>query len=105
MNSMLENCKERKSVFINIGRSNVISEEEMIKALNLTWIGGAVLDVFEEEPLPKASPLWTFDNVTITLHCSGFPMVDEIADFFVNNLENYVSGKAISYVVEWNKGY
>jgi len=105
MNSMLENCKERKSVFINIGRSNVISEEEMIKALNLSWIRGAVLDVFEEEPLPKSSPLWNFDNVTITPHCSGISMVDEMADFFANNLENYISGKSLSYVVEWNKGY
>ena len=105
MNSMLENCKEKSSIFINIGRSNVITEEEIIKALNLKWIGGAVLDVFEEEPLPKSSPLWDFENVAITPHCSGISMVDEIADFFANNLENFLSGRALSYVVEWNKGY
>ena len=105
MNNMLENCKEKNSIFINIGRSNVITEEEIIKAVNLKWIGGAVLDVFEEEPLPKSSPLWDLENVVITPHCSGISMVDEIADFFANNLENFLSGRALSYVVEWNKGY
>lgn len=105
MGSMLKNCKEKQSIFINIGRGNVIRDCEIVKALTEKWIGGAILDVFEEEPLPKSSPLWGFDNVTITPHCSGLSMDDEIADFFAKNLKCYIHGNEPGYVVDWCKGY
>ena len=105
MNDMLKNCKERRSIFINIGRGNVITEDEILKALNSKWIDGAVLDVFEEEPLPKSSPLWDFRNVVITPHCSGLSLDEEIADSFIENLKNYVSGNGLNHIVDWRKGY
>ena len=39
--------------------------------LSNEWIGGAVLDVFNTEPLPNDSPLWVLPNVVITPHISG----------------------------------
>ena len=105
MNSVLENCKEKQGIFINIGRGNVIKESEVLKALNSKWIGGAILDVFEEEPLPKSSPLWDLENVVITPHCSGNSMSGEIAEFFAENLKNYVDGKMFGHIVDWEKGY
>lgn len=51
-------------VFINIGRGNIITEVELVEALEQQWINGAILDVFETEPLPKTSPLWSLPNVT-----------------------------------------
>ena len=68
---VLENCKEKKTVLINVGRGDVISNSSILKALENEWIGGAILDVCEEEPLPKDSPLWTHPQVTITPHVSG----------------------------------
>ena len=68
---VLENCKEKKTVLINIGRGNVISNSTILKALDNQWIGGAILDVCEEEPLSKDSALWTHPQVTITPHVSG----------------------------------
>lgn len=103
--NMLENCRERKSVFINIGRGNVISDAEIVKALTSEWIGGAILDVFEKEPLPTSTPLWKFDNVIITPHCSGISMDDEVANLFTENLKAYCQGKELGYVVNWSKGY
>ena len=105
MNNMLENCKERKSTFINIGRGNVITENEILKAIQSKWINGAVLDVFEEEPLPVSSPLWDLDNVVITPHCSGLSLDNELGDFFVENLKKYISGERLDYIVDWDKGY
>ena len=69
--SVLESCKEKKTVLINVGRGDVIRSEEILQALNNQWIGGAILDVFEEEPLPKDSALWTHPEVTITPHVAG----------------------------------
>ena len=66
-----QHCEKKKPLFINIGRGNVTTESSLVKALNNGWISGAVLDVFEEEPLPKDSLLWDMPNVTITPHCSG----------------------------------
>lgn len=62
--SYLKEC----AVIVNIARGAVLDTEAMIEAL--PKIGGAVLDVFEEEPLDENSPLWDMENVIITPHNS-----------------------------------
>ncbi len=56
---------------INLARGTVVSEPELIAALQNGIIAGAALDVFEEEPLPPESPLWELPNVLITPHVAG----------------------------------
>lgn len=56
---------------INVARGGVVREDELIAALQEGRIGGAVLDVFEEEPLPRTSPLWDLENVLLTPHVAG----------------------------------
>ena len=59
-------CLKRGAVFVNVARGYLVDEEAMI-----VWLqkgGHAVLDVFGEEPLPKNSPLWEMENVTISPH-------------------------------------
>ena len=75
---VLENCKEKKTVLINVGRGDVISNNGILNALNNQWIGGAILDVFEEEPLSKDSALWTHPQVTITPHVSGLSTSSQV---------------------------
>ncbi|XP_064213238.1 glyoxylate/hydroxypyruvate reductase A isoform X2 [Tribolium castaneum] len=58
-NDVLKNCADKGSVLINIGRSNILSEDSLIKAIKNRWLSGAVLDVFDVEPLPECSPLWS----------------------------------------------
>ena len=57
------------SVLVNIARGAIIDTDALITALN-THLGGAVLDVFDEEPLHESSPLWDMGNVIITPHNS-----------------------------------
>lgn len=58
----------KNAVLVNISRGAVIDTVALIESL--PNIGGAVLDVFEEEPLPQNSPLWNMENVIVTPHNS-----------------------------------
>lgn len=63
--TVLQHCKAKSTIFINIGRGSVIKETDLINALEQRWISAAILDVFEKEPLPKESKLWNFPQVII----------------------------------------
>jgi phosphoglycerate dehydrogenase-like enzyme len=85
------------ALLINTARGGVIDEPALIEALQSGHLGGAYLDVFETEPLPQASPLWTLPNVLITPHVSdsvtNWQML--FAEFFAENLERWCQGKQL----------
>ncbi|XP_061179096.1 glyoxylate/hydroxypyruvate reductase A-like isoform X2 [Saccostrea echinata] len=76
--NILQACQDKRSVFINIGRGDVIDESSLLNALNNGWIGGAILDTTDKEPLPPESELWSHPNVTITPHIAGPPSTDTV---------------------------
>jgi D-2-hydroxyacid dehydrogenase (NADP+) len=57
--------------FVNLGRGNVVSESDIIAALDSGRLLGAGLDVFDTEPLPPSSPLWSHPRVVLTPHVAG----------------------------------
>lgn len=61
-----------KAVFMNFGRGTTVNEVDLVEALKQKTIAGAVLDVFEVEPLSKDSELWAMNNVLITPHCACY---------------------------------
>ena len=69
-------------------------EAELAAALRSGRLAGAFLDVFEHEPLPAASPLWTMPNVIVTPHSAGMSDGNEsrVADLFIENLERWIAG-------------
>ena len=86
----------------NVGRGNAIDENALIDALEKGEIGGAGLDVFEEEPLPMESRLRDFDNVLITPHSSAISNIylDLALEEFGENLKRYRSGGGLVNVVK-----
>ena len=92
---------------VNIGRGGTIDQLALIRALQEGWIAGAGLDVFAEEPLPAASPLWDMDNVIVTAHYAGMtPEYDERAlAIFLDNLRRYQAGQPLRNVVDKQAGY
>jgi phosphoglycerate dehydrogenase-like enzyme len=92
---------------VNIGRGGTIQERVLIRALEEKWIAGAGLDVFETEPLPDDSPLWTMENVIITSHYAGLtPRYHERAlEIFLDNLQRYQAHDPLRNVVDKKLGY
>jgi len=90
---------------INIARGAVVDEPALLAALEKQRIAGAVLDVFDREPLPPSHPLWKMDNVVVTPHISGPSTPDEIAPVFNDNLARYLAGRPLRYVVDRSLGY
>ena len=70
INDDILSAMKSDAVIINISRGGVVNTSHLIKALAEKKIGGAVLDVFEDEPLGEDSPLWDMDNVIVTPHNS-----------------------------------
>jgi phosphoglycerate dehydrogenase-like enzyme len=93
------------AVLINIGRGALVSEAALIQALKQGAIRGAVLDVFETEPLAANSPLWLMDDVWITPHNSGYSFAESIVAIFSDNYRCFKTGQPLQYRVDFNRGY
>jgi phosphoglycerate dehydrogenase-like enzyme len=87
---------------INVARGALIREEILVRALRETWFAGACLDVFEHEPLPPTSELWSLPNVIVTPHNSigGSRLAMERAtQMFLDNLRRYLAGERLAHAV------
>lgn len=95
------------AVIVNVGRAKIVDTDALVAALRSGHLGGASLDVFPEEPLPPAHPLWTCPNVILTPHTSGFRQGhwEEAVDLFAENLERFERGEALRFRVEPGLGY
>ncbi len=95
------------AVLVNVARGAVVDEVALIETLQAHRIGGAALDVFEQEPLPADSPLWKLDNVIVAPHIAGsFSTYDEKgALLFAENLERYLDGQPLLNRVQRERGY
>ncbi|XP_042231327.1 glyoxylate/hydroxypyruvate reductase A-like isoform X2 [Homarus americanus] len=100
----LEKAK-KDAVFINVGRGDVISEEDLVKALDSGWISAAILDVFSKEPLPKESLLWQHPKVMVTPHTSCPSRAEDVSSAFVDNFTRYTQGLPVLNIIDWNTGY
>lgn len=78
---------------INVGRGPLVDEAALIEALQARRIAGAVLDVFENEPLPERSSLWSLPNVIVTPHASAWTSDWEhlVVESFCANLQHWIN--------------
>lgn len=97
------------AIILNVGRGKVISLDALTAALQAGTIGGAGLDVFEQEPLPDDHPLWQMNNVILTPHVAGrssYPYQEaRRLDLLVDNVKRYLAGEELANVVDKEKGY
>jgi phosphoglycerate dehydrogenase-like enzyme len=95
------------AVVVNVARGNILDESALRAALASGKLFGAVLDVFDREPLDPESPLWSTPNVVITPHTSGFRQShwDEVIDLFSENLARFRRGTLLLNPVDTAAGY
>ncbi|HJG33367.1 MAG TPA: D-2-hydroxyacid dehydrogenase [Jeotgalicoccus aerolatus] len=95
------------AVFLNIGRGTVMSDDVLIEVLEEKYIAHILSDVFNEEPLTQDSPLYNYDNLTITPHCSAKTSMYIVRafDIFLDNLKHIDSPLDMQNVIDYNKGY
>ena len=89
---------------INVSRGPLVDEAALIESLRAGRIAGAILDVFDTEPLPPDNPLWDLPNVIDTPHVSGATLrfIDELV---VENVRRYVAGEALLNPIDPERGY
>ena len=89
---------------INVSRGLLVDEAALLQALRSGRLAGAVLDVFEREPLPADDPLWDAPNVIVTPHVSGATLqfLDEL---IVENVRRYLGGEPLLNLIDPERGY
>ena len=95
------------AVVINVARGQLVDEPALEEALTSGRLGGAVLDVFTNEPLPPDSAIWSMPNVIITPHTSGFRTdhFDAVVNLFSENLRRFEGGGPLLNLVDMEAGY
>ena len=93
--------------FINLGRGTAVIENELIAALTNRTIAGAMLDVFANEPLPTADPLWDTPGLVISPHMSGdyHDFQIDVAALFFDNLERFAESRPLKNIVDKKLGF
>lgn len=96
------------AIFLNMGRGDVVADEVILKAVRNQQILHAVLDVFDQEPLPPSHPFWGEERITVTPHLSGVSAkyLERALAIFTNNLQCYLAEND-SYLnkIDPNRGY
>lgn len=105
VNAQVFRLMRPSAVLINVGRGQVLDQRDLVTALQRGDIGGAVLDVFEEEPLPADSPLWRAPNTWITPHTAGVSFPADVARIFAENYRRFCRGEDLNYRVDFKLGY
>ncbi|MBV8765876.1 MAG: glyoxylate/hydroxypyruvate reductase A [Hyphomicrobiales bacterium] len=90
---------------VNAGRGGLQVEADMLKALDAGTLKGASLDVFETEPLPATSPLWSHPRVYVSPHNAAISDHHAISTFIARQIERLEAGGKLEHVVSREKGY
>lgn len=93
------------SVLINCGRGGHLVVDDLLAALESGQLRGALLDVFDEEPLAQSSALWQTKGITITPHMASSASNDVIASQVIENIERLIGGKPLKNRVVGVQGY
>jgi glyoxylate/hydroxypyruvate reductase A len=90
---------------INVSRGSVVNDEDLMSALDDGRLSGAILDVFEQEPLPAGSPLWTHPRVMVTPHIAALASRPERARYVAAIIVKFEKGQELPNVFVAGRGY
>ncbi len=95
----------RGASLINVGRGGHLRENDLLAALEDAQLSGAVLDVFDEEPLPADHPFWTHERVVLTPHVASTTGHESGAAALIENIRRHQRGESMIGLVDRESGY
>lgn len=96
---------KRSATLINVGRGGIVEEADLVNALQQGQIAAAVLDVFETEPLPSDSLLWSLPNVYVTPHIAAASILEDVVAIFIESYGHFIKGRPLLHVIDFERGY
>lgn len=90
---------------VQCGRGPQLNEKDLLAALDSGQLGGAVVDVFEQEPLPLNNDIWTHPRVLVTPHMAAVMPIPEVVNQIAENCERLMANAPLLRVVERSAGY
>ena len=93
------------ALLVNLGRGQHVVDEDLIALLDAGHLGGAVLDVFRDEPLPSQHPYWRHPKVLVTPHVAGVTRVPEAAAQVAVQLRAVLASRVAPGQVDRHRGY
>jgi glyoxylate/hydroxypyruvate reductase A len=95
----------RGAALINVGRGSHQNTADIIAALDSGRLSGAVLDVFEQEPLPAEHPAWTHPKILVTPHVASLPPRGERAAYVAHLIAAHERGETLPNRYDHDRGY
>lgn len=105
LNARLFNAMPKGTFLINVARGGHLNEADLLAALDRGQLGGALLDVFETEPLPQGHRFWRHPRITITPHVASYCLPEVAARGVMANYERLLRGEIPEHIVDRARGY
>lgn len=93
------------AIVINVGRGEHMIEDDFVDCYQSGKLGGATLDVFEQEPLPRNHALWGMSGVVVTPHIASQTSPHSAVPAVIEQIKRYQSGQSFTHVVDKARGY
>lgn len=90
---------------INVGRGATLVEDDLLALIEEQHLSGAALDVFQQEPLPKESPIWDHPRIFMTPHCASMTIPETAAQALAQQIKRHQAGAPLDHVVDFLRGY
>ncbi|WP_299805929.1 D-2-hydroxyacid dehydrogenase [uncultured Shewanella sp.] len=105
LNKQTLSLLKEEVVLFNLGRGDVLDLDALYLQLIKHPEQQAILDVFNQEPLPEEHPIWSLDNVIITPHIAAPSFPEQVVEIFAENFHKWIKGEKLSHRVHFERGY
>ncbi|GLS83322.1 D-2-hydroxyacid dehydrogenase [Paraferrimonas haliotis] len=93
------------TIFVNVGRGDLVDEQALILHLSLNPTSHAVLDVYRQEPLPEDNPLWKCQNAILTPHVAAPSTTEDVVRQFADNYLRFIANQPLNNQIDFALGY
>lgn len=105
LNREILSLMKPESILFNLGRGDVLDLDALYLQLTTNCQQNAVLDVFNQEPLPQEHPIWSLPNVIITPHIAAPSFPEQVVEIFIENYYKLLKGEQLSHEINFQRGY